>query len=117
MQRLGLKSQAEWRNYCQSGNKPHDIPTKPYRTYANEGWVGLGDWLGTGTVANQFRQFRPFKEARAFARGLGLVSNKEWRDYLNSNMKPDDIPSAPEHAYAEVGWAGYPDWLGYARKH
>ena len=30
-----------------SGKLPPDIPAKPMRTYAVEGWVGLGDWLGT----------------------------------------------------------------------
>ena len=25
-----------------------DIPTNPQRTYADKGWKGMGDWLGTG---------------------------------------------------------------------
>lgn len=27
-------------------------------------------------------------------------------------MKPNDIPVAPHHAYANDGWAGWSDWLG-----
>ena len=30
--------------------------------------------------------------------------------------KPDDIPTAPNQTYAEVGWSGMGDWLGNARK-
>jgi hypothetical protein len=45
---LGLKSLSEWRDYCPSGRKPNDIPSAPDRIYANDGWAGMGDWLGTG---------------------------------------------------------------------
>ncbi|HEY6862203.1 MAG TPA: hypothetical protein VI358_20765 [Pseudolabrys sp.] len=57
------------------------------------------------------RRYRSFKKARAFVRGLGLKSAGEWRDYIKSGMKPDDIPVAPHHVYANDGWAGWSDWL------
>jgi hypothetical protein len=49
---LGLTSQTEWRVFCkgllpEKGRKPTDIPQSPQRTYANKGWSGYGDWLGT----------------------------------------------------------------------
>jgi hypothetical protein len=65
---LGLKSGAEWKEYCKSGKKPADIPAKPDNGYANDGWAGMGDWLGTGKVAPG--QYRSFKKVRAFVRGL-----------------------------------------------
>jgi hypothetical protein len=110
---LGLKSQAEWIDYCKSGKKPEDIPANPHRKYAGSGWIGYGDWLGTGRVKK--RNFRPFIPARAFVRGLGLKSQAEWREYCKSGKKPEDIPSNPNHKYAGSGWIGYGDWLGYAR--
>ena len=113
---LNLKSAAEWSAYCQSGNKPADIPAKPEKVYAQAGWAGYGDWLGTGRVSNRSRQFRSFKENRAFVRGLKLKSVTEWRHYCNSGKKPDDIPSAPQEKYLEAGWAGYGDWLGTGRR-
>jgi len=58
------------------------------------------------------RRYQTFKKARAFARGLGLRSIYEWRDYNKSGMKPNDIPVAPHHVYANDGWAGWSDWLG-----
>lgn len=57
------------------------------------------------------RRYRSFKKARAFVRGLGLKSAAQWRDYIKSDMKPDDIPVAPHHVYANDGWAGWSDWL------
>jgi hypothetical protein len=57
------------------------------------------------------RRYRSFKKARAFVRGLGLKSAGEWRDYIKSGIKPDDIPAAPHRVYANDGWAGWSDWL------
>jgi hypothetical protein len=109
---LGLKSVNEWLKYSRSGKKPADIPANPDRTYAKNGWSGFGDWLGTGTIAPQLREYRSFKEAREFVRGLGLKSRTEWKEYCKSGKKPSDIPNAPDLLYRETGWAGMGDWLG-----
>ncbi|MEI6654577.1 MAG: DEAD/DEAH box helicase family protein [Verrucomicrobiota bacterium] len=113
---LALKNVTEWRAYCK-GNLPSDIPAGPMRTYADKGWAGMGDWLGTGNISPVQRKFRPFHEARAFARGLGLKSQTEWFEYRKGRLPkkvalPSDIPAAPEGTYADKGWAGYGDWLG-----
>jgi hypothetical protein len=109
---LGLKSETEWRAYTKSGKKPNDIPANPNQTYAKDGWAGMGDWLGTGTIASRLREYRPFKEARDFARSLKLKSQTEWLDYTKSGKKPNDVPANPDRTYAEVGWVGMGDWLG-----
>jgi hypothetical protein len=109
---LGLKSGSEWFEYCKSGKKPADIPATPERTYARAGWAGMGDWLGTGYVADHWREYRPFRRARAFARSLNLTSWEAWREYCKSGEKPVDIPSVPRRTYSNKGWAGYSDWLG-----
>ena len=51
-QSLGIKSAAQWREYCKGnlpnlGGKPEDIPTAADRVYHDEGWLGWADWLGT----------------------------------------------------------------------
>jgi hypothetical protein len=111
---LGLKSRTDWHEYCRSGKKPHDIPSSPNKTYAETGWAGMGDWLGTGFIAPRLRQFRSLTEARAFVQGLGLKSLIEWREYCKSGKRPADIPTNPHTVYATTGWAGLGDWLGYA---
>ena len=110
---LGLKSRAEWNNYCQSGQKPSDIPATPDMIYAEEGWAGMGDWLGTGR--HHGTGWRPFEEARSFVRRLGLKSRGEWHDYCNSGKKPTDIPNNAKAVYGDAGWSGWGDWLATGR--
>jgi Integrase repeat unit len=112
VQNLDLKTGPEWHTYTKSGKKPDDIPSKPESVYADHGWTGMGDWLGTGTVSNSLREYRSFEEARAFVRNLGLRSEIEWRAYRKSGRRPTDIPANPNRTYAKDGWAGVGDWLG-----
>jgi len=109
---LNLKNNKEWRAYLKSGNKPEDIPTHPNQTYKQDGWKTWGDWLGTGRVANQSREYKPFEDAREFVRNLNLKGQKEWFDYCKSGEKPEDIPVAPHLVYKQDGWKGMGDWLG-----
>jgi predicted helicase len=99
---LGLKSGADWKTYCRSGKKPNDIPVAPWQVYAHAGWTSWSDWLGTGTIATRLRQYRPFKEARTFARSLRLKSSTAWFDYCRSGAKPTDIPANPQFTYAKL---------------
>ena len=116
---LGLKSVDEWRDYMKSVAKPEDIPVAPHHVYATDGWAGWDDWLEASSVGSYLSQYRYrfFKKARSLARGLGLVSSSEWRAYCQSATKPDDIPANPQSTYAETGWTGWDDWLGYWHKH
>jgi hypothetical protein len=61
--------------------------------------------------------FRPFKEARRFARSLDLNYRSEWVKFCRGLMAgkgdlPSDIPAKPERTYGDKGWKGYKDWLG-----
>jgi hypothetical protein len=128
---LGLKNEAQWKEYCRSGEKPVDIPANLKGVYGDE-WQGMGNWLGTGRIANQHKVFTSFEEAREFVRSLGLKSAEEWYAYAKSDKKPDDIPFNPDQVYTrkqkgvitditenidvdteEQGeWRGWADWLG-----
>lgn len=35
-----------WQDYCNSGEKPDNIPDRPDLVYLNEGWCGWEDFLG-----------------------------------------------------------------------
>jgi superfamily II DNA or RNA helicase len=109
--RLNLKNGDEWWNFSKSADKPDDIPSDPRSYYTNKGWVSMGDWLGTGRIAEQLRQFKPFEEARAFVHTLRLNSH-EWNEYKNSIAKPGDIPKSPRTVYKDKGWISMSDWLG-----
>jgi superfamily II DNA or RNA helicase len=116
---LGLKSTNEWKDYCTGrlrgkGEKPFDIPSLPNSVYANYGWIGYWDWLGTG---HRRGFWRPFMEARIFARSLNLKNWKEWLSYCHGNFPdkkalPENIPTKPNLSYKNDGWINFGDWLG-----
>jgi predicted helicase len=119
---LSLRNTVEWTKFCtgnlpEKGPLPSDIPASPQTTYAGKGWVGMGNWLGTGNVAYSLREYLSFDEARKFVHGLNLASNLEWRAFCkgmlpNKGVLPPDIPAYPRGTYAGKGWAGIRDWLG-----
>jgi len=47
---LGLRGFTDWCEFSRSAKRPADIPSNPAKVYKNDGWVNLGDWLGTGKV-------------------------------------------------------------------
>ena len=108
---LNFKSANEWRAYCKSGKKPEDIPMGASKTYKNLGWKGMGDWLGTGSIASSNKKFRNFIEAKAYVQSLNLKSTNDWYDFIKSEKKPVDIPSSPSSSYKKE-WKGIGDWLG-----
>ncbi len=122
---LNLRSRINWNRWCKGSleglpPKPADIPQWPYRVYKADGWKGMGDWLGTGRIADHLRKYRSFKAARTFSRSLGLETRDEWKDYWNERTKgqkkvPGDIPANPNRTYCENGWRGWGDWLGTDR--
>jgi superfamily II DNA or RNA helicase len=119
---LKLNSETEWRAFCKGkmphkGRFPADVPTNPHKTYADKGWKSMGDWLGTGRIADQLKVYRSFRKARAFARKLKLKNQSEWFVFCQGKMPrkgrlPSDIPVAAHSIYADKGWKGYGDWLG-----
>ncbi len=48
------------------------------------------------------KRWRPFEEAREFARSLGLRNSEEWGKFHKSNQRPADIPSNPRREYKGV---------------
>lgn len=121
--KLGLSSHVEWWKWTTGTlrrpgliEKPPDIPAGPERVYLNE-WKDWADWLGH---SRRIGGWRPFKEAREYARKLNLKHRKEWLELANKrnsateNGLPDDIPSYPDNVYEE--WIGWWDWLGTAHR-
>lgn len=124
---MELTGQKEWFDFVAGhlpakGALPADIPASPPVAYAKAGWTTWGDFLGTGNVAPRLRKYRPFHQARAYARSLGLANLDEWQEFCqarsgNRRVLPPDIPAAPHHVYAGRGWVTYGDWLGTGRVH
>ena len=114
VQSLGLKNQKEWYNFCKSGKKPNDIPSSPNKIFEKE-WSSWGDWLGTGRVANQNRQFKSYAKSKEFVHSLRIQSIKYWLEYCKSGKIPFDIPKDPQKSFKNKGWISWGDWLGTGR--
>ncbi len=109
--RRGLKSEKEWREHSKrAGWLPNDIPVNVYQTYRSE-WTSWGDFLGSGYVANQKRFYRPFEEAREWARAQGLKSKPDWLRLVAEKRLPGDIPADPRNAYGKA-FTSFGDFLG-----
>tara|TARA_B100000787_G_scaffold167343_1_gene153937 strand:- start:57 stop:2771 length:2715 start_codon:yes stop_codon:yes gene_type:complete len=111
-QSLGLKNLTEWKEYCESNNKPYNLPNYPERVYKKKGWENWGNWLGSQVLATHLRKYRTYKEARNYVRKLNLKSAREWEKYSKSGAKPNDIPSNSQKIYKGKGWESWSDWLG-----
>ena len=120
--KLGLKGVYDWRSYTKGGMpnlppKPENIPASPDRIYKGKGWIGFGDWVGTGFIHHGHREYLPFIEARDFVRTLKISSANQWRLYTKGKLPekglpPDNIPAGPNRYYQNTGWISWGDWLG-----
>ena len=109
---LNLKTEKEFRLWCKQEGRDKAIPSNPAAFYGKE-FDGLGDWLGTGRVANQAMTYLPFHDARSYARALGLSSQSEWLKWFSQKDPSINIPKHPESVYLD--WSSWGDWLGTGR--
>ena len=59
---LGLKSEAEWRATASQARSPTTFRLVHISVYANDGWAGMGDWLGTGRIATAYVSIDPSRK-------------------------------------------------------
>ena len=107
-----IKSMKQWYQHTKSKYFPKNIPVKVSNTYKNE-WKGWGNFLGTGRVANQLKQYRSFIESKKYAKTHKIKSQKQWQQHTKSDKFPDDIPFNPRKVYKEFVTMG--DFLGTGR--
>ena len=115
---LKLKSSKEWFVLCKSKDFPNNIPKRPEKTYANDGWDGYSDWLGTGhgKYLLEGKGRLSFEEAREYVRKLNIPGLNGWIAYCKSGKRPANIPASPHTAYKDQGWQGYGDFTGTGKK-
>ena len=110
---LKIKSFADWHSYIKVNKIPDDIPRSPKNVYKKE-WIGWGDFLGTGRIANQFKKYRSFKDTKKFVHSLKLKGQKDWFEYIKKNNIPKNIPKYPAGSYKN-DWKSWGDFLGTGR--
>ena len=74
VQKLKLKGVKEWKAWRKSGQRPSNIPSLPSKTYREDGWISMPDWLGYEGQAHG--KMLPFAVARAIVQKLKLRSKK-----------------------------------------
>ncbi len=109
---LKLNNTNEFRTYLKSTDYDVKIPKSPNKTYKDSGWVSWVDWLGHGKLSNFDKKFLQFEEAREYVRKLNITRQKEWVEFIKSELRPNNIPSAPDRVYKDSGWVSLGDWLG-----
>jgi len=103
---LKIESQKMWVKYCKSEKKPDNIPSNPNQVYKKE-WKSMGDWLGTGRLGPKdlSDSFLSFSEAKTevirLAKKYNIKNHADWKEFVKSGNKPDNIPSAPWHTYSK----------------
>jgi superfamily II DNA or RNA helicase len=101
---LGLKNASEWYEYSRSENLDKRIPRAPEVAYHDVGWKGLGDWIGTDRIADQFREYLSFEDARKFMIKNGIRNYDQWLEFrIKNNIQ--NIPFKLERTYS-ADWKG-----------
>jgi len=89
---LNLKGQKEWQKYTHTNKIPIDIPAAPDIFYNKQGtWINWGDFLGTGSIANQNKEYLSAKEAKPVYQKLfkdhGIKNGRSWAQFAKTNKK------------------------------
>ena len=114
---LEFDTNREWRAWSRSGARPRDVPANPDTVYLHRGWLGWGDWLGTGATAASRVAHPPYDVASRLVQSLGLGSTDEYQAWL-AGERPDlppppaGMPSNPHRTYRDSGWTTSGEFLG-----
>ena len=112
---LKLKTGNEWKQYCKSRKKPDNIPISAESVYKSDGWISMGDWLGTGRVSHSLREYLSYKDAQKIVATFNLKREKDWNEKVKRKEIPLNIPAKPGRVYRGKGWKGMGHWLGTGR--
>jgi superfamily II DNA or RNA helicase len=109
----GIKTSKGFRTFIKDNVIPDNIPLNPPVVYEGT-WKSWGDFLGTGRIANQDREFVSYGQASKFYIENGVKTQSGFRTFIKDNVIPDNIPLNPPVVY-EGTWKGWGDFLGTGR--
>lgn len=81
------------------------LPARPDIAYLKSGWVDWFDFLGK----RRTKLYSTYEQARAAVRRIGPPNRARYKDARREDPR---LPSHPHLAYANLGWAGWHDYLG-----
>ncbi len=112
---FNIKTITQYRELSKNLKLPEGIPSKPYNTYKNKGWIDWSDYLGCEIVAVRDKKFYTYEESILVIRNFGFKSGNELREYVKKNGPIKGIPTAPHLEYKGKGWVNMGEWLGTGR--
>ncbi len=107
---FNIKTQRELKEFILSENCPSGFPSNPNATYKDQ-WIGLGDFLGTNTLAPQDMQFYSYAEAKRIVISNNVRNKEEY--YVLKKINPL-LPAYPAKKYNE--FKNWYDFLGKPEK-
>jgi hypothetical protein len=110
IRKFKILSEKEFRNIAKNGTLPLGIPRDPQKSYKKE-FSGWGDFLGTGKIANQDRNFLTYDDAKNKVKKLGITTLRTWQKAVSEGQIPKNIPTLPSRTYKKE-WKGWGDFLG-----
>ena len=114
VQKRGITSTKQFRKWSKSKQRPKNFPSHPEITYKNE-WTNWGDFLGTGNISNNKREWMNFEEAKVFIQNQGITTGTEFEKWSRSEKRPRNFPSRPDRTY-EDKWISWNAFLGIEEK-
>jgi len=104
IEKFNFKSGEDWfRRY--GDVNANLLPKKPHRFYKKRGWLGWGDFLGTGNLKNSEKRkiYVSYEECKLFAKENNINTQKKWFSFKN---KPINIPRSPSSIYTDywISW-------------
>ena len=110
IQRQGLQNSTEFQAWSKSGKRPKNFPSNPNTVYRSN-WTNWRDFLGTGNVSTNKREWMSFEEAKAFIQRQGITNQSEFHLWSKSGKRPKNFPSNPSLIYRNE-WTNWGDFLG-----
>ena len=105
VQKLGIKSEAKYRIMYR---KDPRLPSKPDKTYKNNGWTNWYDFFGT-EIPNFYSTYF---EAKNATYELGIKSHKMYKQRYKEDPK---LPSHPDGTYKNNGWKNWYEYFSINR--
>ena len=111
---ININTQKKFKECAKNNLIPNFIPNRPERYYNSKdrGWISWGDFLGTGNVQNNLKDFLNYEETKNYAIKNNIKTAKEWEKLKN---KPYNINSKPQRFFKNNGWISWGDFLGTNR--
>jgi len=109
---LKFNSRSEFSEYVHQGKMPPDIPANPNTVYRNDGWISVGDFLGSGSIATNLIKYLSYSDVEKYIHTLKLKTKDDWDNFKKNNKLPNGMPRNPSQTYKDDGWVSWGVFLG-----